>query len=249
MNLDFDQLYKDYSNTDLLKIVREPGNYQPEAVSIAAKILNEREIVPEEIQYVDQYYQDIESSKRARKEKLDTVKDKATDFMQPILYPTEKVELTKWVNILLLVIAIQYVWTLFNTLKRLIIFLKCTYCTFYITEFADVLTLLYVPLIFILVFKKKRWGWILLFADNLFSLISGGVSKSYFFFKFQNIPNGDLTTFILPILIKLAFVFFLWRNEISNYFRVTIETKKKTALITTGGTTLLILIMFFLSGL
>lgn len=249
MDFDFFQLYKDYSNTDLLKIVRQQGNYQPEAVSAATKILNEREILPEEVLCVDQYYQNIESSKRARKEKLDSVKDKATDFLEPILYPTEKVEPTKWINILLLVISIQYAWTLFDTLKRLIIFLKCTYCTFYITEFADVLTLLYVPLIFILVFKKKRWGWILLFADNLFTLISGGVSKSYFFFKFQYIPDNDLTTFILPILIRLAFVFFLWRNEISNYFEVTNETKKKTALITTGGTTLLILIMFLLSGL
>jgi len=249
MNLDFYQLYKDYSNTDLLKIVKQPGDYQPAAVSIATQILHERQITPEEILYVDQFYQDIESSKRAKKEKFDTVKNKATGFLEPVLYPTEKIEPTKWINILLLVIAIQYAWTLFNILKRLINFLKCTNCPFFITDFADILTLLYVPIIFILVFKKKRWGWILLFADNLFALISGSVSQSYFFFKYQSIPNGDLTTFILPILIKLAFVFFLWRNEISNYFRVTIETKKKTALIATGGTTLLILILFLLSGL
>lgn len=80
MDFDFYQLYKDYSNADLLKIVRQPGDYEPAAVSIATQILNERQISPEEILYVDQYFQDIESSKRAKKEKFDTIKNKATDF-------------------------------------------------------------------------------------------------------------------------------------------------------------------------
>lgn len=248
MNLDFYRLYKDYTNTDLLKIVKRPADYQPAAVEVATQILKERQITPEEIQFVDQYFQDIESSKRAKKEKLDSLRNKATDFLEPVLHPNEKVEPNKWVNILLLVISIQYAWTLFTSIKGLINFFQCTYCTLDITYFAAILTLLYVPLIFFLLFKKRRWGWILLFADNLFSLISRA-SQSYIFFKYQSIHQGDTTSFLLPIMIKLAFVFFLWRDTISSYFGVTLETKKKTALITTGGTLLFILIMNLIFGL
>lgn len=248
MNIDFYQLYKDYTNTELLKIVKRPADYQPAAVAVATQILNERQVTAEEIQFVDQYFHNIENSVKTKKEKYDALKTKATDFFEPVLHPSEKIEPNKWVNILLLVIAIQYAWSLFNTAKRLISFLQCDYCSFDVTFFAELLTLLYVPLIFFLLFKRRRWGWILLFADNLFSLISR-VSQSYIFFKYQSIHHGDTTSFLLPILIKAAFVFFLWREPIANYFGIAQETKKKTALITTAGTLLFIFIMYLMFGL
>ena len=248
MNFDFYKLYRDYSNTDLLKIVKRPGDYQTSAVTAATQILNERQVTPEEIRFIDDYFHDIESSAKIKKEKVEAIKTKAADFFEPVLHPTEKVEPNKWVNILLFVIAIQYAWTLFETAKRLVNFFQCDYCRLDIMFFAELLTLLYVPLIFFLLLKKRRWGWILLFADNLFSLISR-VSQSYIFLKYQSIHHGDTTSFLLPIIIKTAFVFFLWRDSISNYFSVTLDTKKNTALITTGGTLLLILIMYLMYGL
>lgn len=242
MNFDFYQLYKDYSNADLLKIVKQPGDYQTSAITAATQILKERQVTAEEIQFIDDYFHDIESSARIKKEKIETIKTKAADFFEPVLHPSEKVEPNKWVNMLLLVIAIQYAWTLFKTAKELINFLHCNYCSLDIIFFAELLTLLYVPLIFFLLLKRRRWGWILLFADNLFSLISGA-SQSYIFFKYQSVHYGDTTSFLLQIIIKTAFVFFLWRDTISNYFSVTLETKKKTAFITIGGTLLFILII------
>src|SRR3954464_10304228 len=101
MNFDFYEQYKDYSSTELLKIVKRPADFQPQAVAVAIQILSERQVTSEEIQLVDQYYQDIESSAKANKEKFDALKGKATDFFEPVLYPSEKVEPNKWVNILL----------------------------------------------------------------------------------------------------------------------------------------------------
>lgn len=245
MNIDFYQLYKDYSNLELLKIVKRPTEYQPAAVAIATQILNERQVTTEEIQLVDQHFHDIDNTTKAKKEKIDALKGKATDFFEPVLHPSENVEPNKWVNILLFVIAIQYAWSLFGTVRRLISFLPCDNCSFGITFFAEFLTLLYVPLIFFLLFKRRRWGWILLFADNLFSLILR-VSQSYLFFKYQSIHHGDTTSFLLPIFIKAAFVFFLWRDPIANHFGIAHETKKKTALITTAGTLLFIFIMYLI---
>jgi zinc transporter ZupT len=96
-----------------------------------------------------------------------------------------------------------------------------------------------VPVIFFLLFKRRRWGWILLFADNLFSFITG-IIGSYFFFKFQSIHHTSIISFLLPILIKGAFLFFLWQNSIADFFGVNYETKKKTFAIVTIGTLLFI---------
>ena len=247
MEIDFYQQYKEYSNVDLLKIVRRPADYQLQAVDVATQILSQRQVTAEEIQFVDQYLQEIESSAKVKKEKVDALKYKITDFFEPISHPSENVSPSKWVNILLFVIAIQYAWSLFNTAKRLIRFLRCDYCRLDVLFFAELLTLLYVPVIFFLLFRRSRWGWILLFADNLFSFISMA-SQSYIFFKYQDIHHGSTSSFLLPILIKAAFAFFLWRNPIASHFGVSFETKKKTTLITTVGTFLFIFIMYLTFG-
>jgi hypothetical protein len=248
MTFDFYQRYKDYSNVALLKIVKRPDEYQSAAVQAATQILDQRQITPEEIQFVDQYLQDLEESIKSKKDKIDARKNKLTDFFQPVLAPGEQIEPTKWVHILLLVISIQYAWSLFTTVKRLVRIIHCDYCRLDFFAIADLLTLLYVPFIFYLLFKRKRWGWILLFADNLFSLIPE-VSQTYIFFKYQSVHHGDTVSFLLSIFIKIAFAFFLWRQAISNHFNVSYETKRKTVTVTTIGTLLFILTTYLLLGL
>ena len=235
MNLDFQQQFKDYSTVDLLKIVKRPGEYQPSAVAAAEQLLRERQVTAHEQQVVEQYFQDLDHFLKLKKEKADALKSKAADLLEPLLHPSEEVQPGKWVNILLLIIAAQYAWALFQTAKRLLNFFQCFTCRFDITLFAETLTLFYIPLIFLFLLKRHRLGWILLFADNLFSLLSR-VSQSYTFFTYQDYHNGDTTTFLLPILVKAAFVLFLWRPSIANHFKITDAIKKKTAIITVMGT-------------
>src|ERR1700722_13542970 len=237
MDFNFYELYRDYLTVDLLKITKEPSSYQSSAVDAATNILNQRQVSLEEIEFVDQYFRDIDDSEKNRKGKIDSVKSKAGDLLEPILHPSEKVEPRKWLNILLLFITIQYVWLLLNIVKRLLYILKCNYCSLDISFWADFFTLSYVPFIFFLLFKRRRWGWILLFADNLFSFIAE-IMQTYLFFKFQGINHASTVSFILPILIKGVFVFFLWQNSIAVFFGINYETKKKTFAIVTIGTLL-----------
>lgn len=243
MNFDFYQEYKEYSNIDLLKILKQPTDFQPAAVAVARQILTERVVTNEEMQFVDEYFKDNHYTAKLKGENAELLNSKVADFLEPVLHPSEKVEPDKWVNILLLAIGIQYAWTLINAVKKLVIVFECKYCHFDFGFTGQVLTLIYVPFIFFLLFKRRRWGWILLFADNLFSLILM-LSESYPFFKYQNIHRGDTTSFLLPILIKGTFIFFLWREPITDHFRVTYEEKRKTAKIVTGGTLLLVLIAY-----
>lgn len=261
MNFDFHDKYKDHSNIDLLKIVRRPNEYQVAAVDAATQILNAREITQSDLEQVDRYFHEIDTETKRKTDKINSYKEKTADFFQPVFNPTTEVKPQKWLNILLLVIGLQYLWTLYINISDFVKFIKyvidcksygfdsttetVSYWTCFSTQFNpiiffQILTLIYVPIIFYLLFKRRRWGWILLFADNLFGLIST-VSQSYIFFKYQQYHHGDTISFFTQILIKGLFVFFLWRNYISDFFSVTKEIKKKTAIVTTIITILFIL--------
>lgn len=261
MNFDFHNKYKVYSNVDLLKIVRRPNEYQSVAVDAATQILNTREITQSDLEQVERYFQEIDTKTKRKTDKINFYKEKTTDFFQPLLNPTTDVKPQKWLNILLLVIGLQYLWSLFTNIIDFVKFIKyvidcksygfdsatetasywaCFSSQFNPLIFFQILALIYVPIIFYLLFKRSRWGWILLFADNLFVLIST-LSQSYFFFNYQQYYFGDTASFFTQIIIKGLFVFFLWRNYISDFFHVTKEIKKKTAIVTTIITLLFIL--------
>ncbi|HEV2483527.1 MAG TPA: hypothetical protein VGS79_27870 [Puia sp.] len=233
MTFDFYANYKDYTTLQLLGIIRQPGEYQPEAVAAATKILGEREVTEEEVKLIDEALQDMAFAKRYESEKFGRLKAKAAELFPPVFQPQEKIEPSKWLNFLLLVIGIEYVWMLFESGEKMIrIFSRGN---FYWVDFLDLLPIFYTPVIFYLLFRKRRWGWILLFADNLGSLIML-LSESYIFFKYQSFHHGSTTTFITQILIRSAFAVFLWRDAIVDLFAVNPMTKKRTVWITTAGT-------------
>lgn len=265
MNFDFYDQYKDYSNIDLLKIVRRPTEYQVAAIDAATQILSEREVTQSDLEQVDNYFDEIDTETKRKTDKINSYKEKTADFFEPVLKPTSEVKPEKWLNVLLLVIGLQYLWTLYNNISHLVRFVKfvndcksygfdnstetITYWTCFLSRFDplvffQIVTLIYVPIIFYLLFKRKRWGWILLFADTLFGLISL-ISQSFIFFKYQQYHQGETVSFFTQIIIKGLFVFFLWRNYISEFFNVTIEIKKKTAIVTIIVTVLFILSIHF----
>jgi hypothetical protein len=232
MNFNFHDKYKEYSNIELLKIVRQPNEYQTDAVDAATSILKEREISETDIQQVDAYFNEIEANAKLKSAKINSYKGKAANFLQPIIKPGAEVTPSKWLNILLLFVGLEYLWILYNSINKFVSFNRCYNCTFDITMALTVVNLIYVPVIFFLLYKKTRWGWILLFADNLFTFIAR-LSDSYIFFEYQEFHIGDISTFLFSILIKAAFVFFLWRVSISGFFGVTHKAKKDTAIVTT----------------
>jgi hypothetical protein len=106
--------------------------------------------------------------------------------------------------------------------------------------------LIYIPLILYLLYKKKRWGWILLFADNLIALILS-LGESYFFFKYQAFHHGSTTSFLFFILVRAAFVFFLWRKPIADFFGVADKIKKDIAMVAGALGLAIVLLSYYLS--
>lgn len=247
MNFDFYTQFKEYSTVELLKIIQKAADYQSEAIKAAKTILAEREITQNELDQAQNIVKEEENRANALSNKISSYKEKTADFFQPILNPGTEVKPVKWLNILLLFIGVQYLWILYETIKGLLAFLACRYCSFDIFTFLMLINLLYIPLIFYLLYKKRRWGWILLFADNLVSLIMR-LGESYTFFKYQEFHQGSTSTFLFFILVKLAFVFFLWRKPISNLFAVSDNTKKDTIMVAGTLGLAFVVLMYYLSA-
>jgi hypothetical protein len=224
MNFNFYDQYRVYSNVELLRIISRADEYQPEAVEAASLVLKDRNVTEEERAEVEQFFAD----KKAKAEKIEAYKDKAKDFFQPIIQPKADIKPGKWLNILLLLVVLDYLWILYDTIRDVVLYLRCAYCEFDLSFFLfSLLGIVYVPFIFYLLLKRKRWGWILLFADSGITALSR-LNQMLLLFKYQGVPVGSTTTFIVAILIKVGFLIFLWRKEISDYFNVSIKAKQYT---------------------
>src|SRR5687767_12431581 len=109
---DFHQRFQHYSNIDLLKIVNRPDNYQPEAIETAKQILSSRLVSDEELKEVESLFQNQALKQLAKKEKVDSYKQRFDDFLEPIFKPGNQVSPKKWLAIFLVLVAIQYIYVL-----------------------------------------------------------------------------------------------------------------------------------------
>ncbi|HMK25291.1 MAG TPA: hypothetical protein VK483_04610 [Chitinophagaceae bacterium] len=247
MNFGFYDQYKQYSTVELLKIVKKATDYQPEAVEAARAVLAQRQVAQHELEEADHFIKEEEKQAKAFSNKIGSYKEKAADFFEPIINPGTEVKPVKWLNILLLFTGLQYVWIFYDTIKDLLHSLQCRYCGFDFSMFLLLVNLIYIPLILYLLYKKRKWGWILLFADNLFILIIR-LGETYTFFKYREFHRGSTSEFLFLILVRAAFVFFLWRKTIADFFGVTGKIKKDTAMIAGALGLALVILSFYLSA-
>jgi hypothetical protein len=216
---------------ELLKMLRAEHKYQPDAINAAKALLEEREVSREDITAVDHYFLDLETRQNEKRKKQADRKHSVLSIFSPLVQPGEKVDLQTWLRLLLLFLSIQYAVSFYQTIKSFIQFLDCADCKAGFVTLLSFLSLGYVPVIFYLLWKKRPWGWILLFADTLFAFISK-ISFIYPFFKYRDIHHGDTTLFLLSILINAAFSYFLWTTNISSFFSVRPKTRRQTVIIT-----------------
>jgi hypothetical protein len=232
MNNNFPNLFRQYSNVELLKIIQRPADYQTEAINAANEILAGRNVSEVEYREVELFYEVIDLKEQQRLEKFNAINNKFTDFLEPLLQPKTEIKRSKWLNVFLLFVALQFLWSIFKTIKRFINFFGCSYCLFDITYAADVLTLFYVPVVFYLLYKRKKWGWILLFADALISGLSAilGSFALYTYSQIMPVPRGEVSAIVWTIFANVALIIFLWREDIAAHFGLTEEEKKKLAI-------------------
>lgn len=238
--MNYQQAYNDYPTFELLKITKRPGNHPPEAVAAATEILKTRSVTLEDLVQLNLYFRKQDKAEKAKKETPYGLKTASTDF--GTLLPDEAVTPPRWLQFLLLLMVLYYAWTLYALVIEAMRLIDCKKCGFLFLRVMSFLPLLYIPVAFHLLFRQKRWGWIILFADNLYRLIWGFIS-SYSISNDKNLPRSSANDFYLLLIMNALFAFLLWRNSVATHYNVSPAVKKRTFIGTFIGCFLLMILI------
>ena len=237
MDFDFLKEFTTYSTLELLRITRQPGRYQPAAVEAAHLVHSARNISPEEMEEANRQLLDLEEEEKRKQEKMDAYKANVAEILSSLIIPDQQLKPSKWLKFLLLLLAIQYIRILFRSIPTLIFLVDCETCGFDILWLLSITNIVFIPVIFYLLLKRKRWGWIILCGENIFS----GVLLLSPFIKFIGnvvyhiyyIDSGAWTSWgiLWPVIIRTLFAIFLFKKEITSYFNVGRKIKERTIMV------------------
>ena len=101
----------------------------------------------------------------------------------------------------------------------------------------NIVTVIYLPWVYYLLYKRRRWGWILVFAGVLIEILGLPMQiYSYTIYlramRVEQIDGSSLAWFVIQTIIKIVFAWFLWRQDICDLFRVDKSIRKRTVLYT-----------------
>ena len=234
--------YRQYSNVNLLKIVARPDDYQPDAVTAAKAILSGRTVTQEEENEVDLHFQKIALDQSQKEHRVESYKKAIDEFIQPITRPETRLSPVKWLPLFLVLLAIQYVYQVGSTVLDIVKYIRFR-AAFDWSLMYSLLGIGYFATIFYLLFKKRRWGWILLLADNIISCMLL-LSQLYWMFGY---PEG-MAAFLWQFSLRAAFIYFLFRQDVAAYFNIESPMRGKIALASAGLGVLITLFLFGISN-
>jgi hypothetical protein len=135
MEINFYDQFKEYSNIDLLKIVRRPHEYQSAAIEAASEILKGRRVSDKEISATENYFVEKEEYARLKKERAESIKNNVAGILEPVMQPGPTVEPNKWINLFLVVIALEYLRDIFIRIKNIIVLTGTFLNAFFIFQY------------------------------------------------------------------------------------------------------------------
>jgi len=231
MNFNFYEQYKNYPTVELLKIVQQPAGYQSEAIEAANRLLSERNISDIEFAEAKAYHEGVIAAEHRREDTKRLYKDKALDILEPVIKPSPELNPEKWLGIFLLAVTIQYLYYSVKCLILIVGFIRIGWSLFDLNLFIKVLEVVYTPILLLLLYRRRKLGWILLFINSVL-IVLFGLAEAPLFFRYQEIHHGNTAVFLFPIFLNVAFANFLFRQNIADLFNVLKLTKRKTLMYT-----------------
>ncbi|MBJ2173069.1 hypothetical protein JBL43_02390 [Aureibaculum sp. A20] len=221
MKEDYSKYLSTLTNQELIEITLDPDIYEIESVKKAHEIIIERNISKEEINYATLHYNKAQDKQIDSPNYISSFQQKAIDFFKPIFSNGEDITPEKWVNSFLFLVGIQVVWILIEIITALNSYLD------FVTLIYYGLGLTYLSVIVFLLYKKKKWGWILLFSNHLISGVASVISILLFITFYEYADQSDMGEFLIGLIINVVFITFLIKREIYSYFSITTEEMKK----------------------
>src|SRR5579862_4140997 len=160
MNINFKETYKTLSNAELLNIVNQPNDYQPEAVNAADELLKSRTITDADIAEGERIVADIKGYWIDEKELLNNVSVKIENLVEPIVKPETTFIIKKWIDLLIIILIFLDIW---NVVDLVIRWRRLSGIN-HIEQFRiyEMIEPAYLLATIAGIYKRKKWGWMLL---------------------------------------------------------------------------------------
>ncbi len=189
---DFTEKFTTYSNTDLLKIIDSPDDYQPLAVETAKSIFSSRQLNDHDIEIAKAELAAIKQEKEAKDQKKKDLENKVKNIGASVFstinpVPTETPNADKIIKITSIVFGGLFLFQLYKELGMISFMFTDSGAKWDFSMVLYFLPLLFVPVATILFFKRKKIGWTLLTIFLSYSAVS---SIGLFIMTLNREPSG-----------------------------------------------------------
>jgi len=245
MSFDFYQQYNKLSNQDLLKIVRLPERYVPEAVAIATDILTQREISADELMSVESYLEKVAQSEdeEIRQEESDQLRIK--EFIVSMVFPGRIDRLQLFLNILVVLLMVHLGWLIYINIELKTIYRECADCLSNEIDWQPVCKWTYYAVVIYLLFFRRKYGWILLMAGCLYMLVDSVLSEFFVWVLNARYYYHPAILNIYTCVATIACISFISRKQVTEMFKISSQLKRKTMIIAGAVGVIYVLIRFF----
>ena len=243
--MEFDEKFKNYSNSELLRIIDNPNDYQPQAVETAKNIISDRQlseveikIAKEELEFEIQEKSSKKQQKRAIENKVKDVGKYIFDHINPIQQETPTSE--KTIRIISIFFSGLFLFHIYKKFRMLMFMFTNSYAEWDFSLLFYFLPLIIIPSIAILFYTRKKIGWLLLIIYLTYSAVLE-IGKFILAIKITSsyIPLFDLIfPQISPLTHILAFLFFsgvIWiisKENIRTVYSIGKQTMILTVIVT-----------------
>lgn len=241
--MEFGEKFKSYSNTDLLRIIENPDDYQSQAVEAAKTVFSERQLsemeiktAKDELELENQENARKERQKQTEKEKVNKIGDAIFQQINPV--QTETPTSGRTIKAISLFLAGLFLFQLYIKYGMIKFLFTSSYAKWDFSVVLDFFPLLIIPLAAILFYARKKTGWFLLTIFLTFTAVSaiGG-----FILALKMNQSGWVSLVgphISPSISILSFTFYaglVWticREKIRSIYSVSQRSMVLTVILT-----------------
>jgi hypothetical protein len=231
MNQDFHDYYSKLSTVELLQIQAEKEKYQPEAIEALEAVLQARTVTTADHEYV----QEIAD---AQYQKVERIKEKREAFVKSFVdmtKPGEEKAMQQQLVFFCGGLTILYLLSMYSQLTRLY---RYSHGTFFSARADDIFPMLVdmiiTPVMIILLYKKKKAGWIMAAFIYTFSLILS-IDDFLMRIRWNSIyyKRFHMTRYtpLITLVILGAILYYLNTRKFTDLFSITRKHQRTTIIL------------------
>lgn len=245
MSFDFYQRYKELPNQELLKIVRLPERYMPEAVAIATDILAEREISASELISVESYLEKV-----ARREEEEIAQEESDqlrikEFIVSLVFPRKIERIQLFLNILVILLIAHLVWLTYINIELGTLYRTCVGCMQNEIDWQPVCKLTYYAVVSYLMFFRRKYGWLLLLAGCFYQLSKIVLSEFLFWIICEWRHTAPSILNMYTCFASVACISFISRKQVTEMFKISDKLKGRTKIVAIAVGAIQVLLVLF----